>query len=77
MLQEAKEENKGVDQKLLKHFNQKGHLFVGYCLTKRFITMFNEEGKPKMRVFKETESYMAEHSAMIGSVLGKRSVNIE
>uniref|UniRef100_A0A1I8BQX1 HEPN_Swt1 domain-containing protein n=1 Tax=Meloidogyne hapla TaxID=6305 RepID=A0A1I8BQX1_MELHA len=67
MLQEAKEDE--VDRSLIKLFKGNVHLLVGYCLVQQFIIMFNEEGKPKMRVFKATESFMAEHSAMLGNVL--------
>jgi len=76
MVLEAKEEDKEVDKSLINLFKDKTYLLVGYCLVNQFITMFNEEGKPKIRVFSATESFMAEHSALLGNVLGKRNVDI-
>uniref|UniRef100_A0A915M9C5 Uncharacterized protein n=1 Tax=Meloidogyne javanica TaxID=6303 RepID=A0A915M9C5_MELJA len=76
MVLEAKEEDKEADKSLINLFKDKTYLLVGYCLVNQFITMFNEEGKPKIRVFSATESFMAEHSALLGNVLGKRNVDI-
>uniref|UniRef100_A0A915PD29 Uncharacterized protein n=1 Tax=Meloidogyne floridensis TaxID=298350 RepID=A0A915PD29_9BILA len=69
---EIKGNNEKVDQ-----FENISYLFVGYCLVKQFIIFFNDEGKPKIRIFKKNQSFMSEHAALIGNVLGKRSVDIE
>uniref|UniRef100_A0A1I8B6N2 Uncharacterized protein n=1 Tax=Meloidogyne hapla TaxID=6305 RepID=A0A1I8B6N2_MELHA len=69
-------EIKGND-KIFEKFKNYGQLFVGYCLVKQFVILFNDEGKPKIRIFKGNQSFMSEHAAMIGKVLDKRSVDIE
>nr|CAD2193345.1 unnamed protein product [Meloidogyne enterolobii] len=70
-------EIKGNDDEKVEQFKNISYLFVGYCLVKQFIIFFNDEGKPKIRIFKGNQSFMFEHAALIGNVLGKRSVDIE
>uniref|UniRef100_A0A915PFH6 Uncharacterized protein n=1 Tax=Meloidogyne floridensis TaxID=298350 RepID=A0A915PFH6_9BILA len=68
---------KGNDDEKIEQFKNISYLFVGYCLVKQFIIFFNDEGKPKIRIFKGNQSFMFEHAALIGNILGKRSVDIE
>ena len=70
-------EIKGNDDEKVEQFKNISYLFVGYCLVKQFIIFFNDEGKPKIRIFKGSQSFMFEHAAIIGNVLGKRSVDIQ
>nr|CAD2163917.1 unnamed protein product [Meloidogyne enterolobii] len=70
-------EIKGNDDEKVEQFKNISYLFVGYCLVKQFIIFFNDEGKPKIRIFKGNQSFMFEHAALIGNILGKRSVDIE
>ncbi|KAF7631176.1 hypothetical protein Mgra_00008615 [Meloidogyne graminicola] len=65
------------NEKIKNIFKGSELLFIAYSLAKQFTLMFNEDGKPKIRVFKATESYMSEHAGMIGNVLGKRSVDVD
>ena len=59
------------------NFGEKGHLFVGYCLAKRFLAIFNTEGKPRLRALTRVESYLMEHAANIGQVMGQRRLDNE
>ncbi|CAK5081565.1 unnamed protein product [Meloidogyne enterolobii] len=54
-----------------------GHLFIGYCLAKRFQFIFNNEGQAKTKFYKETKSHLFKYANKINKILGNRRVDLE
>uniref|UniRef100_A0A1I8B256 Uncharacterized protein n=1 Tax=Meloidogyne hapla TaxID=6305 RepID=A0A1I8B256_MELHA len=65
-----------VNENLTK-FEEDGHLFIGYCLSKRFQFIFNNEGQAKTKFYKNTNSYIFKYANEINKILGNRRVDLE
>uniref|UniRef100_A0A915N9W5 Uncharacterized protein n=1 Tax=Meloidogyne javanica TaxID=6303 RepID=A0A915N9W5_MELJA len=63
--------------KKLTKLAEDGHLFIGYCLAKRFQFIFNNEGQAKTKFYGETNSHLFKYASEINQILGNRRVDLE
>nr|CAD2177745.1 unnamed protein product [Meloidogyne enterolobii] len=63
--------------KKLTKLAEDGHLFIGYCLAKRFQFIFNNEGQAKTKFYEETNSHLFNYASEINQILGNKRVDLE
>ena len=66
-----------ANEKLPTNYKELGHLFIGYCLAKRFQFIFNIEGEAKTEFYKDTNSYLWKYANNINKSLGTRRVDLK